>query len=183
MSIDQSTHSFLGASKVAADILTQEYGRSFGMKTGIFRGGCLTGEGHSGTELHGFLSYLVRCCLEGRTYTIYGYKGKQVRDNIHSYDLVRMFWLFFQKPRVAEVYNAGGSRHSHCSLLEAIQICREITGKDLETAYSDVNRVGDHVWYVSDVDKFRSHYPEWSLSYDLRAIMEAIVEGWRRRSQ
>jgi len=182
MSIDQSKHSLFGASKVAADVLVQEYGRYFGMKTGVFRGGCLTGGGHSGTELHGFLSYLMRCCLEGRTYTVFGYNGKQVRDNIHSYDLVNMFWHFSQNPRPGEVYNAGGSRHSHCSMLEAIALCEEIAGRKLRWKYSPTNRVGDHIWYVSDVSKFRDHYPGWSYRYDLRAILEAIYDGWSTRA-
>lgn len=182
MSIDQSKHSLFGASKVAADVLVQEYGRYFGMKTGVFRGGCLTGGGHSGTELHGFLSYLMRCCLEGRPYTVFGYKGKQVRDNIHSYDLVNMFWHFSQNPHPGEVYNAGGSRHSHCSMLEAIALCEEIAGRKLRWKYTETNRIGDHIWYVSDVSKFRFHYPAWSYRYDLRAILEAIYDGWSRRT-
>ncbi|MDG2306754.1 MAG: NAD-dependent epimerase/dehydratase family protein [Candidatus Binatia bacterium] len=181
MSIDQSTHSLFGVSKAAADLLVQEYGRYFGLKTGVFRGGCLTGGGHSGTELHGFLSYIVRCTLEQRPYTVYGYKGKQVRDNIHSSDLVSMFWHFFQAPRAGEVYNVGGSRHSNCSLLEARELCAKIAGKELEISYSDENRVGDHIWYVSDVSRFRAHYPEWSYSYDLPGIFESIVAGWRQR--
>jgi len=181
MSIDQSTHSLFGASKAAADLLVQEYGRYFGLKTGIFRGGCLTGGGHSGTQLHGFLSYLVRCCLEGRRYTIFGYKGKQVRDNIHAHDLVEMFWHFCRAPRRGEVYNAGGSRHSNCSMLEAIDLCQELTGRELDTIYADANRVGDHIWYVSDVNKFRSHYPKWSYEYDLEGIMRSIVDGWQDR--
>lgn len=181
LSIDQSTHSLFGVSKTAADLLVQEYGRYFGVRTGIFRGGCLTGAGHSGAELHGFLSYLMRCCFEGRPYTIFGYKGKQVRDNIHSWDLVNMFWHFFQAPRVAEVYNVGGSRHSNCSMLEAIALCQEISGRELDTTYDDQNRIGDHIWYISDVGKFQSHYPGWSFRYDLSAIIEAVYEGWRKR--
>ena len=182
LTIDQSKHSLFGASKVAADVLVQEYGRYFGMKTGVFRGGCLTGGGHSGTELHGFLSYLMRCCIEGRPYTIYGYKGKQVRDNIHSFDLVNMFWHFCQAPRPGEVYNAGGSRHSHCSMLEAINLCEEVSGNKLKWQYSEAARAGDHIWYVSDVSKFKSHYPAWSYRYDLRAIAEAIHQGWCDRA-
>ncbi|MHB1036353.1 MAG: NAD-dependent epimerase/dehydratase family protein [Pirellulales bacterium] len=181
MSIDQSTHSLFGASKVAADMLVQEYGRYFGMKTGVFRGGCLTGGGHSGTELHGFLSYLMRCCVEGRAYSVYGYKGKQVRDSIHSSDLVNMFWHFSQSPRPGEVYNAGGSRHSHCSMQEAIRLCNEIAGRRLTCQYCDDNRIGDHIWYVSDVSKFRAHYPSWSYRYDLRAILQEIYQGWEAR--
>jgi CDP-paratose 2-epimerase len=181
MSIDQCKHSLFGASKVAADVLVQEYGRYFGMKTGVFRGGCLTGGGHSGTELHGFLSYLMRCCVEGRPYNVFGYKGKQVRDNIHSYDLVNMFWHFYQNPHPGEVYNAGGSRHSHCSMLEAIALCEEISGRKLTWKYTETNRIGDHIWYVSDVSKFRFHYPNWSYRYDLRGILEAIYSGWSTR--
>ena len=181
MSIDNCTHSLFGASKAAADLLVQEYGRYFGMKTGVFRGGCLTGGGHSGTELHGFLSYLMRCCLEGRPYTIFGYGGKQVRDNIHSFDLTEMFWHFHQAPRNGEVYNVGGARHSNCSLLEAVALCEELTGRTMNTAYDATNRVGDHVWYISDISKFRSHYPDWSFRYDLRGILESVREGWSSR--
>ena len=183
MSIDQSKHSLFGASKAAADVLVQEYGYYFGMKTGVFRGGCLTGGGHSGTELHGFLSYLMRCCIEGRPYRVYGYKGKQVRDNIHSLDLINMFWHFFQKPRAGEVYNAGGSRHSHCSMREAIKLCEQVSGKKLDWTYCEDNRIGDHIWYVSDVGKFRTHYPDWSYRYDLQAIVETIYQGWRERGR
>ncbi len=183
LSIDQSKHSLFGASKVAADVLVQEYGRYFGLKTGVFRGGCLTGGGHSGTELHGFLSYLMRCCIEGRPYTVYGYKGKQVRDNIHSYDLVNMFWHFCLNPRPGEVYNAGGSRHSHCSMLEAMALCEKISGRKLCWQYSETARAGDHIWYVSDVSKFKTHYPDWSYRYDLEAIIQSIYQGWCERSQ
>jgi CDP-paratose 2-epimerase len=183
LSIDQSKHSLFGASKVAADVLVQEYGRYFGLKTGVFRGGCLTGGGHSGTELHGFLSYLMRCCVEGRPYTVYGYKGKQVRDNIHSYDLVNMFWNFYQAPRPGEVYNAGGSRHSHCSMLEAIALCEEVSGCKLRWQYAEVARAGDHIWYVSDVSKFQAHYPGWSYRYDLGDIVRAVYQGWCDRAQ
>jgi len=183
MSIDQNKHSLFGASKVAADILVQEYGRYFGMKTGVFRGGCLTGGGHSGTELHGFLSYLMRCCIERRKYTIYGYKGKQVRDNIHSWDLVNMFWHFFQNPKYGAVYNVGGSRHSHCSMLEAISLCEDISGKKLSYEYNESNRIGDHIWYVSDVSKFRRDYPAWNFRYDLNTILEEIHKEWIIRSE
>jgi len=181
MSIDQCKHSLFGASKVAADILVQEYGRYFGMKTGVFRGGCLTGGGHSGTELHGFLSYLMRCCIEGRKYTIYGYKGKQVRDNIHSWDLVNMFWHFYQNPKCGSVYNAGGSRHSHCSMLEAISLCEDVSGKKLSYEYNESNRIGDHIWYVSDVGKFGRDYPAWGFRYDLNNIVEEIYKEWIKR--
>ncbi|WP_437229255.1 NAD-dependent epimerase/dehydratase family protein [Planctomicrobium sp. SH661] len=182
MSIDQSKHSLFGASKVAADILVQEYGRYFDMHTAIFRGGCLTGPGHSGTALHGFLSYLVKCALTGTHYTVLGYKGKQVRDNIHSYDLVNMFWHFHQNPRCGEVYNAGGSRHSHCSMQEAIAIAEEVVGRKMNASYTDEARSGDHIWYVSDVRKFQAHYPEWSYRYGIRDIIEQIAESMSRRT-
>jgi CDP-paratose 2-epimerase len=181
MSIDQTRHSLFGASKTAADVLVQEYGRYFGMKTGIFRGGCLTGPGHSGAELHGFLSYLMICTLTGRPYTIYGYKAKQVRDNIHSRDLVSMFRHFYENPRAGEVYNAGGSRHSNCSMLEAIALCEEITGKKLDRRYREEPRAGDHIWWISDVRKFRSHYPGWEYTRTLRRIFEEIFQGIRDR--
>jgi CDP-paratose 2-epimerase len=181
LSVDQCKHSLFGASKLAADVLVQEYGRYFGLKTGVFRGGCLTGGGHSGTELHGFLSYLMRCCLEGRPYTVFGYRGKQVRDNIHASDLVNMFWHFTQNPRCGEVYNAGGGRHSHCSMLEAVALCEEISGRKLNWSYCETNRIGDHIWYVSDVTKFRSHYPEWTYRYDLKTTLGQIYQGWCNR--
>ena len=176
-SIDQSKHSLFGASKVAADILVQEYGRYFGMKTGIFRGGCLTGPAHSGTQLHGFLAYLAKCVVNGNPYTVFGYKGKQVRDNIHSHDLVNMFWQFYLKPRIGEVYNAGGSRHSNCSMLEAINICEELSDREMKWTYEENNRVGDHIWWISDVRKFKSHFPEWEYRYGIREILKEIVEA------
>ena len=181
MSIDQSKHSLFGASKVAADILVQEYGKYFGLKSGIFRGGCLTGPKHSGTQLHGFLSYLMKCAVTGDHYTVFGYKGKQVRDNIHSYDLVNMFWHFYQSPRPGEVYNAGGSRHSCCSMLEAIEICEKITGRKLSWSYNETNRIGDHIWWISDVSKFKKHYPKWEFKYTLEDIMKQIYEGFTAR--
>lgn len=174
MSIDQTKHSLFGASKVAADVLVQEYGRYFGMPTACFRGGCLTGPAHAGAELHGFLAYLMKCTVEGRSYRVFGYKGKQVRDNIHSHDLVDAFWHFFKAPRMAEVYNLGGSRHSNCSMLEAIALCEEIAGRKLDYSYVEDNRIGDHIWWISDVRKFQSHYPDWSYRYDLRGILEEI---------
>lgn len=174
MSVDQTKHSIFGASKVAADILVQEYGRYFEMNTGVFRGGCLTGPNHSGAVLHGFLSYLMKCAITGNHYTIFGYKGKQVRDNIHSNDLVNMFWHFYQKPRQGEVYNAGGSRFSNCSMKEAILLCEEISGKKINYSYSDTNRVGDHIWYISDVSRFKAHYPGWSFKYDLKTTLIEI---------
>lgn len=177
MSIDQTRHSLFGASKVASDVLVQEYGRYFGIYTACFRGGCLSGPSHSGTELHGFLAYLMKCAITGDHYTIFGYKGKQVRDTIYSYDLVNMFWHFYQKPRIAEVYNAGGGRHSNCSILEAIPLCEEITGRKVNWSYSDKNRIGDHIWWISDVRKFQKHYPQWEYQYNLQDILESIHAG------
>ena len=183
MSIDQSKHSLFGASKTAADVLVQEYGRYFGMKTGVFRGGCLTGPAHSGTELHGFLAYLAKCAVTGKPYTVFGYKGRQVRDNIHSHDLVQMLWHFFQAPLAGEVYNAGGSRHSNCSMQEAIGLCEEMTGREMGIRYAQENRAGDHIWWISDVRKFRSHYPDWQYRYDIRGILEEIVEALQEREK
>jgi CDP-paratose 2-epimerase len=174
MSIDNSKHSLFGASKVAADILVQEYGKYFGLKTGTFRGGCLTGPAHSGTQLHGFLAYLVKCIATGQKYTIFGYKGKQVRDNIHSYDLVNMFWHFFLNPRQGEVYNAGGARHANISMLEAIEKIENILSKKALYDYVDQNRIGDHIWYISDVSKFKRHYPDWDFNYNIDDILQEI---------
>lgn len=176
MSIDQTLHSLFGASKVAADVLVQEYGRYFGLKTACFRGGCLTGPNHSGTQLHGFLAYLMKCAVMGRPYTVYGYKGKQVRDNIHSADLIQAFYEFFKAPRVGEVYNTGGGRYSNCSMLEAINICQEIVEDDLKWTYSEQNRVGDHIWWISDNSKFIKHYPNWKLQYNVPQILQEIYE-------
>jgi CDP-paratose 2-epimerase len=181
MSVDNSKHSLFGASKLAADILAQEYGRYFNMNVGVFRGGCLTGPNHSGTMLHGFLSYLMKCAITGEHYTIYGYKGKQVRDNIHSHDLVNMFWHFFREPRHGEAYNAGGGRHSNCSMQEAITLSEKITGKRMNYSYSETNRIGDHIWYISDLSKFKSHYPGWDWTYSLEDILTEIHEGMRKR--
>jgi CDP-paratose 2-epimerase len=177
MSIDQCKHSLFGASKVAADVLAQEYGRYFGMNVGVFRGGCLTGPGHSGTRLHGFLSYLMKCAVSGREYVIYGYKGKQVRDNIHSHDLIMAFDAFHAAPRQGEAYNMGGSRFSNCSMKEGIDLCEQIAGKPMNVRYSEENRIGDHVWWISSVEKFRSHYPDWRLTYDVRAILREIHDA------
>jgi CDP-paratose 2-epimerase len=174
MSIDYTTHSLFGASKAAADLLVQEYGRYFGMPTVSFRGGCLTGPAHAGTELHGFLSYLMICTVSDRPYRVFGYQGKQVRDNIHSFDLVEAFAEFIRAPRVGEVYNIGGSRHSNCSILEAIELCEEISGRKLEWSYEETNRIGDHIWWISDVRKFQEHYPKWKFRYGLREILEEI---------
>jgi CDP-paratose 2-epimerase len=174
MSIDYSKHSLFGASKAAADLLVQEYGRYFGMPTVSFRGGCLTGPAHAGTELHGFLSYLMICTVSGRSYRVFGYKGKQVRDNIHSFDLVEAFVEFVRAPRSGEVYNIGGGRHSNCSVLEAIDFCEEISGCKLAWSYEETNRIGDHIWWISDVKKFQKHYPTWKFRYSLREILEEI---------
>jgi len=181
MSIDHCKHSLFGASKVAADIMVQEYGKYFGMKTVAFRGGCLTGPAHSGAELHGFLAYVAKCSVQNKKYTIFGYKGKQVRDNIHSNDLIRAFWYFFQKPRVGEAYNIGGSRHSNCSILEAIQMIQELTGNEFKYEVSDLSREGDHLWWISDIRKFKGHYPEWSLKYGIQDIIKEIVEALQER--
>jgi CDP-paratose 2-epimerase len=177
MSIDQCKHSIFGASKVAADVMVQEYGKYFGMNTGVFRGGCLTGPNHAGAELHGFLSYLMKCCITGKQYTIFGYKGKQVRDNIHSYDLIQMFDAFYANPRQGEVYNAGGGRFSNCSMMEAITICERITGNKMNYQYSNDNRIGDHIWYISDLTKFRAHYPTWQQKYNCEDILVQIHDA------
>jgi CDP-paratose 2-epimerase len=177
MSIDATKHSLFGASKVAADVLVQEYGRYFGMPTACFRGGCLTGPAHAGAELHGFLAYLMKCCVIGRPYRVFGYKGKQVRDNIHSFDLVETFAAFIDKPRVGEVYNMGGSRFCNCSMLEAISLCEEISGRKLAWHYEETNRIGDHIWWISDVRKFQSHYPRWKFRYGLREVLEQIFRA------
>jgi CDP-paratose 2-epimerase len=182
MRIDRSKHSLFGASKVAADVLTQEYGRYFGMNTGAFRGGCLTGPAHSGAELHGFLAYLVKCVVTGTPYTVFGYRGKQVRDNIHSHDLVRALWAFHRRPRPGAVYNIGGSRHANCSVLEAAAMAQEIAGRELALTIGDQARSGDHIWWISDVRAFQADHPEWSYRYDLRATVEELVEAARERS-
>lgn len=181
MSIDQSKHSLFGASKVAADVLVQEYGRYFEMKTGTFRGGCLTGPRHSGAQLHGFLSYLMKCAITKEHYTIFGYKGKQVRDNIHCWDLNNMFWHFYQNPRPGEVYNAGGGRFANISMLEAIEICEEITGNKMNYSYSETNRIGDHIWYVSDLGKFKKHYPGWDWKYDVKDTLVQMYNEMKSR--
>jgi CDP-paratose 2-epimerase len=179
--IDQSKHSLFGASKVAADVMVQEYGRYFGMKTCCLRGGCLTGPSHSGVELHGFLSYLVKVNLEEGLYNIFGYKGKQVRDNIHSYDVARFIAAFAANPRCGEVYNLGGGRGNSCSILEAFEIVERITGKKMRYEYVDRNREGDHICYLSDLRKMKSHYPGWDISIPLEQIFEDIVRGWHVR--
>lgn len=179
-SIDQNLHSLFGASKVAADVLTQEYGRYFGMRTGIFRGGCLTGPSHSGVELHGFLNYLVRVAVDRGVYTVIGYKGKQVRDQIHSHDVIQALWAFAQDPRPGEVYNLGGGRDNSASVLESIAAVDALVGCRLETRYHDEARKGDHICYISDLAKFRSHYPSWRLTRSLDAILEEMVESAMR---
>jgi CDP-paratose 2-epimerase len=179
--IDQSKHSLFGASKVAADISVQEYGRYFDMPTCVLRGGCLTGPNHSGVELHGFLSYLVKCNLEGKEYTVFGYKGKQVRDNIHSYDVSRFIEEFIKAPRVAEVYNIGGGRQNTCSILEAFQLAEEFSGKKMVYKYSDQNRAGDHICYYSDLRKMKAHYPNWDITISLEETIRQIVESWKQR--
>jgi CDP-paratose 2-epimerase len=168
---------------VAADVLVQEYGSYFGMKTGVYRGGCLTGPGHSGAMLHGFLSYLMKCCMEGDPYTIFGYKGKQVRDNIHSYDFVNALYHFYLDPREGEVYNIGGGRSSNCSVLEAIKLCEEITEKRLKWTYVEENRIGDHIWYISGLEKMRSHFPDWKQKYNLEKLLEEMYNSDISRSK
>jgi CDP-paratose 2-epimerase len=176
MSIDQSTHSLFGVSKVAADLLVQEYGRYFDMPTVCFRGGCLTGPKHAGTQLHGFLSYLMRCTMIGEPYTVFGYGGKQVRDNIHAADLVAAFEAFHRAPRPAAVYNIGGGRQSNCSMLEAIELCRQIAGRDLAWSLGEDNRIGDHRWWISDLEPFKRDYPDWDITHDVRDILTQIYE-------
>jgi len=183
MSIDQCLHSLFGASKVAADVLVQEYGRYFGLRTACFRGGTLTGPQHSATQLHGFLAYLMRCIMTDTPYTIFGYKGKQVRDAIHSNDLIRAFDAFFKNPRIAEVYNIGGGRFSNCSMLEGIEAGQRIAGKELHYTYQEQNRTGDHLWWIGDNGKFRLHYPEWKQEYNIQHILQEIhaanEDRWR----
>jgi CDP-paratose 2-epimerase len=185
MTIDNSKHSIFGASKVAADVMVQEYGKYFGMKTGVFRGGCLTGPNHSGAELHGFLAYLIKCAVTKKEYKIFGYKGKQVRDNIHSADLVSAFYNFYNSPRQGEAYNMGGSRFSNCSMLEAIKMCEEISGNKINYQYLESNRIGDHIWWISNVSKFKNHYPDWKLTRNINDILSDIyknnIDRWTKR--
>ncbi|MBV8984029.1 MAG: NAD-dependent epimerase/dehydratase family protein [Acidimicrobiia bacterium] len=181
MSIDATLHSVFGASKVAADVIVQEYGRYFGMHTACFRGGTLTGPGHAATALHGFLGYVMRCVIEGRAYEVYGYKGKQVRDAIHSSDLVRAFAEVVRAPRSGEVYNIGGGRFSNASVLEAISLSEEIAGRTLDWTYVEDNRIGDHIWWIGDNGRFESHYPDWKLQYDVPAILQEIYDVNRSR--
>jgi CDP-paratose 2-epimerase len=177
MSIDQTKHSLFGVSKASADLMVQEYGRYFGIKTGIFRGGCLTGPSHAGAELHGFLSYLIKCFINKKPYTVFGYNGKQVRDNIHSYDLVSAFHEFYLNPRIGEVYNIGGSRYSNISMLESINKISNILDVKLDYTISNSNRIGDHIWYISDVTKFKSHYPNWEYKYNIDSIIEEMINS------
>ena len=181
MSIDQSLHSLFGAGKVAADVMVQEYGRYFGMPTVCFRGGTLTGPQHSATKLHGFLGYVMRCTMTGTPYVIFGYKGKQVRDAIHSNDLIRAFGEVYRKPRIGEVYNIGGGRFSNCSVLEAVEACERIAGRPLSWSYEEQNRIGDHVWWIGDNGKFESHYPDWKQEYNVERILGEILEANRER--
>lgn len=183
MSIDATTHSLFGASKLAADVLVQEYGRYFDMDTVCFRGGCLTGPNHSGTQLHGFLAYMMKCAATGVPYTVFGHKGKQVRDNIHSADLIKAFYEFYKAPRSGEIYNIGGGRYSNCSVLEGLRLCEEIAGRGIDWTYSEQSRVGDHIWWIGDLSRFESHYAGWKLEYDVPAILHEIyecnAERWR----
>jgi len=180
-SIDQSKHSLFGASKVAGDVMVQEYGRYFGMPTCCLRGGCLTGPNHAGVELHGFLSYLIKCNVEGRPYKVYGYKGKQVRDNIHAEDVARFMFAFAEAPRVAEVYNLGGGKENACSILEAFAMAEQATGEKTKWQYVEENRIGDHICYYSDLRKMKSHYPGWGISKSLATIFAEIAAGWAHR--
>jgi len=181
--IDQSKHSIFGASKVAGDIMVQEYGRYFNMPTCCLRGGCLTGPNHSGVELHGFLSYLIRCNLEEKQYTVFGYKGKQVRDNIHSLDVALFINEFLKSPRIAEVYNIGGGRNNSISILEAFSLIEEISGIKMNYVYSEKNRIGDHICYISDLSKMKQHYPNWDITKDLKTTFVEIYEAWLRRNK
>lgn len=179
--IDRSKHSLFGASKVAADVMVQEYGRYFGLKSCCLRGGCLTGPNHAGVELHGFLSYLVKCNLQGRKYTVFGYKGKQVRDNIHALDIARFIEAFIEEPRCGEVYNLGGGRGNSCSILEAFALAEAVSGKAMVYDYADQNREGDHICYISDLSKMRAHYPAWGITKSLEDIFEEIHASWAAR--
>jgi len=181
MPIDACQHSLFGASKLAADIMVQEYGRYFGMKTVSFRGGCMTGPKHSVAMMHGFLAYLMKCCVTGQPYTIFGYKGKQVRDNIHSHDLASAFYCFYLHPRPGEVYNMGGGRQNSCSVLEAMELCHKIVGRPIQMTYDEHNRAGDHIWYISGLKKFEAHYPQWQQQYSLEQTLHQIYDHNRDR--
>ncbi len=181
MSVDHCKHSLFGCSKLSADVLVQEYGRYFGLKTAAFRGGCLTGPHHSGTRLHGFLSFLMKCCVNGQTYSVIGYHGKQVRDNIHSRDLVKAFDCFYEKPRAGEVYNMGGGRENNCSILEAVEMCEQISGKTLNRTLVETERQGDHIWYISGLQKFKKHYPFWAQEYTIEKTLREMHDSNRDR--
>ena len=181
MSVDACLHSLFGVSKLAADALVQEYGRYFGMRTACFRCGCITGPGHSGAALHGFLAYLVRCAMEGRPYAVIGYGGKQVRDNIHAGDLAAAFWAFIQQPGCGEVFNMGGGRHANCSVIEAIAVVEHLTGRPMQVSYVAKPRIGDHQWWISDTRTFRAHYPHWAPTYDIQSVISDIHDGMRHR--
>jgi len=174
--IDDCTHSFFGVSKTYADLIVQEYGKNVGLKTVCFRGGCITGPNHSGAKLHGFLSYLVKLSLKNKKYNIIGYKGKQVRDNLHSFDLVNCFWEFYKKPREGEIYNIGGGRYSNCSILEALQIVEKIKNIKIKKRFYNLPRVGDHIWYISNLSKFKKHYPKWKQKYNTLKIIEELID-------
>tara|TARA_B100001121_G_scaffold300817_1_gene311084 strand:- start:2 stop:1051 length:1050 start_codon:yes stop_codon:yes gene_type:complete len=178
-SIDNSTHSFFGVSKTYADLIVQEYGKNVGLKTVCFRGGCITGPNHSGAKLHGFLSYLVKTSLSSKEYNLIGYKGKQVRDNLHSYDLVNCFWEFYKKPRSGEVYNMGGGRFSNCSILEALNMVEKLTNISIKKRIIKTPRIGDHIWYISNLGKFRKHYPKWKQSYNTKKIIEELLSSFQ----
>ena len=180
MSIDNCTHSFFGASKSYADLIVQEYGKNVGLKTACFRAGCITGPNHSGAKLHGFLSYLVKTCVQKKKYTLIGYKGKQVRDNIHSHDLVSCFWEYYKKPRSGEVYNTGGGRFSNCSIIEALYLTQKILGIKIKKKILKQNRIGDHIWYVSNMKKFKKHYPKWKQVYSTRKIINELIESFEK---
>ena len=179
MSLDNSVHSFFGASKCYADLIVQEYGKNDGLKTVCFRASCITGPNHAGAKLHGFLSYLVKSSLTKKKYSIIGYKGKQVRDNIHSYDLIKCFWNYFKKPRVGEIYNIGGGRESNCSVIEALNYVESFANIKIKRIYKKANRVGDHIWYITDIKKFRRHYPKWKQKYGTKKIIEELIYSFK----
>ena len=179
MSLDNSVHSFFGASKCYADLIVQEYGKNDGLKTVCFRSGCITGPNHSGAKLHGFLSYLIKSSIKKKKYVIFGYKGKQVRDNIHSYDLIKCFWNYFKKPRIGEIYNIGGGRKSNCSVIEALNSVESLSKIKVKKIYQKTNRVGDHIWYVTDTKKFRKHYPNWKQKYGTKSIIEELIDSFK----
>ena len=179
MSLDNCVHSFFGASKSYADLIVQEYGKNDGLKTVCFRAGCITGPNHSGAKLHGFLSYLVKSSLKKKTYSIFGYKGKQVRDNIHSHDLIECFWNYFKKPRIGEIYNIGGSRKSNCSVIEALDYVELAANIRVKRIYQKASRVGDHIWYISDIKKFKKHYPNWKQKYGTKKIIEELIYSFQ----